>query len=323
MPRCACGLAHALQRRRGSPVSVTGPDTALGCSAGGTEARWLPDAASSSATGLQLVSAGWLQAAGALQLGPAPVLTLWPLAAAPAGFRRRHGTCCWARPSCCWPRQPPPPFAGAHTRQLPASSSTSSTSKHAAAACRRRCSLSRRRVQLRSRHKRERALLCGCACGSDAPAVALPLMEALAGPAGLLAACSAAAANALAGAACSRRGASRHALAARCNLQLSCALPLLCLSVCPSSHSLTPDCAGLLQCLAPPTCWPAPPAPPFPSRTHTTTAAPTAASGGGWPKRAWAPTRETRRGGQAAGTCMSSGAGVRRCDAACMQAASL
>jgi hypothetical protein len=49
------------------------------------------------------------------------------------------------------------------------------------------------------RHKRERAVLAGCACGNDAPAVAVPLIEALAGPAGVVAACSALIANTLTG----------------------------------------------------------------------------------------------------------------------------
>jgi hypothetical protein len=49
------------------------------------------------------------------------------------------------------------------------------------------------------RHKRERAVLAGCAVGNDAPAVAVPLIEALAGPAGVVAACSALIANTLTG----------------------------------------------------------------------------------------------------------------------------
>lgn len=50
------------------------------------------------------------------------------------------------------------------------------------------------------RHKRERAVLAGCAVGNDAPAIAVPLIEALAGPVGVVAACSALIANTLAGA---------------------------------------------------------------------------------------------------------------------------
>lgn len=55
------------------------------------------------------------------------------------------------------------------------------------------------RLLFSRRHKRERAVLAGCAAGSDAPAVAVPLVEALAGPAGVVAACSALIANTLSG----------------------------------------------------------------------------------------------------------------------------
>jgi hypothetical protein len=56
-----------------------------------------------------------------------------------------------------------------------------------------------RRSFFSRRHKRERAVLAGCAVGADAPAVAVPLIEALAGPAGVVAACSALVANSLSG----------------------------------------------------------------------------------------------------------------------------
>ncbi|KAF8059713.1 PIP5K1 [Scenedesmus sp. PABB004] len=48
------------------------------------------------------------------------------------------------------------------------------------------------------RHPRERAVLAGASVGADAPCVALPLLDAVAGPAGLLAGAAAVAANALA-----------------------------------------------------------------------------------------------------------------------------
>ncbi|WIA21670.1 hypothetical protein OEZ85_000841 [Tetradesmus obliquus] len=53
-------------------------------------------------------------------------------------------------------------------------------------------------LRFRQRHTRERALLCGSAVGSDAAAIAVPFVEAVAGPAGLAAACSALIANTLA-----------------------------------------------------------------------------------------------------------------------------
>jgi hypothetical protein len=55
------------------------------------------------------------------------------------------------------------------------------------------------RLRFKQRHARERALLCGSAVGSDAASIAVPFVEALAGPAGVAAACSALVANALAG----------------------------------------------------------------------------------------------------------------------------
>lgn len=42
-------------------------------------------------------------------------------------------------------------------------------------------------------------MLAGCAVGADAPAVAVPMIEVLAGPAGVVAACSALVANTLSG----------------------------------------------------------------------------------------------------------------------------
>eukprot|EP00879_Flechtneria_rotunda_P024111 GHRR01025555.1.p1 GENE.GHRR01025555.1~~GHRR01025555.1.p1 ORF type:complete len:603 (+),score=233.97 GHRR01025555.1:438-2246(+) len=45
--------------------------------------------------------------------------------------------------------------------------------------------------RFKGKHKRERAVLAGCSLGSDAPAIAIPLIEALAGPVGVVAACAA------------------------------------------------------------------------------------------------------------------------------------
>jgi hypothetical protein len=55
------------------------------------------------------------------------------------------------------------------------------------------------RLRFKQRHARERALLCGAVVGSDAASIAVPFVEALAGPAGVAAACSALVANTLAG----------------------------------------------------------------------------------------------------------------------------
>lgn len=55
------------------------------------------------------------------------------------------------------------------------------------------------RYRFKGKHKRERALLCGASVGSDAPGIAVPLVEALAGPAGVVAAASALVANTVAG----------------------------------------------------------------------------------------------------------------------------
>lgn len=55
------------------------------------------------------------------------------------------------------------------------------------------------RFTLSNRHRKERAQLCGCSSGSDVAAIAVPFMEALAGPVGVLAACSSIIANCLSG----------------------------------------------------------------------------------------------------------------------------
>lgn len=55
------------------------------------------------------------------------------------------------------------------------------------------------RFRFKSKHKRERALLSGASVGSDAPGIAIPFIEALAGPAGVVAAATAIIANTVTG----------------------------------------------------------------------------------------------------------------------------
>jgi hypothetical protein len=107
----------------------------------------------------------------------------------------------WAARSCWHPAQLQPPSPGAPVSVCAARAANCAAAWAAArhGPSVRAAPTHARRQLCRARHKRERAVLAGCAVGGDASAVAVPLLEALAGPAGVVAACSALVANTLTG----------------------------------------------------------------------------------------------------------------------------